>query len=121
MEHETLEENRSSPDPASPSSASLPVVIDIDPAQAITPQLSRAFARFAGHDVGVLRFAPDRPIPRELVPLLDRYMPTSVQLAKLVLIHPSATAGFIASTLALRHPRVQIAAATQWTDPTSVR
>lgn len=62
----------------------------------------------------LLLLDPRRPVERQLATLLSEQIQSLLGLRVLVLVHPTPAVGFLASTLALRCPRVRaIACATE--------
>jgi hypothetical protein len=78
----------------------------------IDAELERAFARAerARATEVVLVFDPDRAVERRLVTHLADQIQSLLGLRVLVLVHPAPVVGFMASTLALRCPRVRVIA-----------
>jgi hypothetical protein len=80
--------------------------IDDDPETGIRDAF--ASARDQRSRAVVLVLEADRPVDRRLVAMIGDAVVGLLTLELLVLVHPSASVGFLASGLALRYPRVRV-------------
>lgn len=79
---------------------------------ALATEVSAAFERAAQARATEMLFVlpSDRPLERRVATYLADRMQSMLNLRLLVLVHPTPAVGFLASTLALRCPRVRVVA-----------